>query len=102
MHVANLQLEGLLMAIAALDNLLVKKGLVTVEEIDEALHKAEAGITAEERLTEDMSPSNRDATCFPIRLLRMANLGRSETSVQPFSELARQIGQTKKLYNDQI
>jgi hypothetical protein len=102
MHVANLQLEGLLMAVAAVNNLLVAKGLVTPEEIDVALRKAEAGFTGDERLSEDMTPSNRDAVCFPIRLLQLANLGQSEGGVQPFSELARSVGQTKERYNDQL
>jgi hypothetical protein len=102
MHVANLQLEGLLMAIASINNVLVRKGILTVDEIDEAMRKAEAGMTSDERVHEDMSPSNRDAVCFPIRLLQLANLGQSEASVQPFSELARAVGRTKEPYNDQM
>ena len=87
MHVANLQLEGLLMAVASINNVLVRKGLVSVEEIDEALRRAEAGLTSEERVNEDLTPSNRDAVCFPIRLLQEANRGQSARSVQPFSGL---------------
>jgi hypothetical protein len=102
MHVANLQLEGLLMAIASINNVLVRKGLLSVEEIDEALRKAEAGLTSEDRVQEDLSPSNRDAVCFPIRLLQLANRGQSETSVQPFSQLARAVGLRKESYNDQM
>lgn len=102
MHVANLQLEGLVMAIASINNVLVRKGILTIDEIDEALRKAEAGITSEERVNEDMSPSNRDAVCFPIRVLQLANRGQSETSIQPFSELARTVGLTKERYNDQM
>ena len=74
MNVANLQIEGLLMAVAAINNLLVHKGMLTVDEIDLALHKAEADITSDERVFEDMSPANRDAVCFPLRLLRTANV----------------------------
>ena len=37
MNVANLQLEGLLMAIAWINNVLVRKGMLSVQEIDEAL-----------------------------------------------------------------
>lgn len=102
MNVANLQLEGLLMAVASLNNLLVHKGVLSVDEIDLALRKAEAGLTAEERLYEALTPAQRDAVCFPIRLLQMANNAQSETHVPPFSELARMVGQAKEPYNDQM
>ena len=102
MDVANLQLEGLMMALASVNNVLVKKGVLTVEEIDGALRRAEASVTSDDRVYEDMSPANRDAVCFPIRLLQLANLGQSEQSVQSFSELARTVGQTKRPYNDQM
>ena len=102
MNVANLQLEGLLMAMASINNLLVQKSLLSIDEIETALHKAEASLTGEERNYEDMSPSNRDALCFPVRLLRMANSAQSEASIPPFSELARMVGETKQPYNDQM
>jgi hypothetical protein len=100
-NVANLQLEGLLMAVAAINKLLVDKGLVSVAEIDLALGKVEASLTGEERITEELTPANRDAVCFPIRLLKLANLGESEW-IPPFSELAKSVGQTKTRYNDQM
>lgn len=101
MNVANLQLEGLIMAIAAVNNLLVHKGLLTVDDVDLALHKAEANLTGDERVYEDMSPANRDAVCFPVRLLRMANNAQGEADVPSFSELARMVGTTKEPYKDQ-
>ena len=102
MNVASLQLEGLMMAVAAVNNMLVHKGLLSMDDIERALHKVEASITGEERVYEDMSPANRDAICFPIRLLRLANMAQSETDVPPFSELARTVGRTKGPYNDQL
>jgi hypothetical protein len=102
MNVANLQLEGLVMALASLNHLLVRKGLVSIDEIERALHRTEADLTSEERAYEDMSPSNRDALCFPVRLLRLANQAQSEDGVPPFSELARMVGETKQPYNDQM
>lgn len=42
MNVANLQLEGLMMAVASINNLLVHKGLLSVDDIDIALRKSEA------------------------------------------------------------
>src|SRR5436190_1266204 len=101
MNVANLQIEGLMMAVASVNHLLVRKGLLTVDEIDVALRRAEAGMIGDDRLVEEMSPANRDAVCFPIRLLQLANLGQSETDVQPFAELTKAVGETKEKYNDQ-
>ncbi|MER8526719.1 MULTISPECIES: hypothetical protein [unclassified Mesorhizobium] len=102
MNVANLQLEGLMMAIAAVNNALVHKGLLSVDEVDMALRRAEAAMTSDERLYEDMSPSNRDAVCFPLRLLQAANNAQGETGVPTFAELARMVGRTKEPYNDQM
>ena len=42
MNVANLQLEGLIMAIASINQVLVRKGILTAEEIDTALLQAQA------------------------------------------------------------
>jgi hypothetical protein len=102
MNVANLQLEGLMMALASLNNVLVQKGLVSITEIDEALHRAESALASEERLYEDMSPSQRDAVCFPLRLLRMANRDQTDAGVPGFSDLARMVGRRKEPYNDQM
>jgi hypothetical protein len=102
MNVANLQLEGVLMAIASINNALVRRGVLSIDDIDTALAKAEASITSEERTFDDLTPANRDAVCFPIRLLRLANSSQSETDIVPFSELARMVGKTKQPYNDQM
>jgi hypothetical protein len=95
MNTANLQLQGLLMAVAQINNALVRKGLLSVEEIDAALDRAEANLMSEDRLTEDMSPANQDAACFPVRLLRLANHSQGEAEVPHFGELARMVGKTK-------
>lgn len=89
------------MALAAINNLLVHKGLLSIDDIDTALRKAEASITDGERTYEDMSPANRDAICFPLRLLQIANHAQGETAIPSFSELAKMVGQTKEPYNDQ-
>jgi hypothetical protein len=102
MNVANLQIEGLLMAVAALNDTLVRKGLLSSDEVDTALRKVEASLTADERLYEDMSPANRDAVCFPIRLLLAANKHSTSADLPPFSQLARNVGLTKRPYNDQL
>lgn len=100
MNTANLQLEGLLIALASMNNLLVAKGLVTTEEVAGSLDRAEQTVLGDYRV-EEMDPAQRDAIAFPIRLLKLANNGASPGEVQPFSELAKLVGQTKDSYNDQ-
>jgi hypothetical protein len=95
MNVANLQLEGLLMAVAAMNRLLVDKGLVSVEDINQALERAKSRIGEAARFEDGISPSNREAICFPIRLLQLANRTEMNGNSPDFSELARSIGQNK-------
>jgi hypothetical protein len=102
MNVANLQLEGLMMALASINSLLVQKGVLSIEEIDLALHRAESLIVSGDRVNDDMSPANRDAVCFPLRLLRLANKSDFENGPPSFPDLARMVGRTKALYNDQM
>ncbi len=102
MNTANLQLEGLYLALAAINEALVAKGLLTTEEIGLALRRAEAIATGDDRMVEDLSPANRDAVCFPIRLLQLANNPRAQQDLPNFSQLAKMVGQTKEPYNDQM
>ena len=102
MNTANLQLEGLLMAIDAVNQALVAKGVLATEEIDRALTICEQTALGDERLTEDLSPANRDAVLFPIRVLRLANNMAGTRGVPPFAELAKAVGETKAPYNDQL
>ena len=101
MNVANLQLQGLMVALASINATLVRKGVLSIDEIDLALSSAQSNILGDERAFEDLSPALRDAACFPIRLLKFANLGQSEDHIQSFSELAREVGKLKERYNDQ-
>jgi hypothetical protein len=101
MNVSNLQLQGLYLAIASLNNTLVAKGILSREEIDLALRRAEQSALSDDRLMEDMTPASRDAVAFPARLLMLANNSASETDVVPFSELAKMVGQTKGHYPDE-
>ncbi len=101
MNVANLQLEGLLMAVASINHLLVRKGLVTVGEIDTALAKAQSNMSSEER-SQELSSSHRDAVNFPIRMLQITNQCAPEADLPPFSDIARMVGELKQPYNDQM
>lgn len=91
MNTANLQLEGLCMAIAGLVELLKDKGVVSSAEIDKAFERAER--TAVER--KDVSAANLEAIAFPVRLLRLANSTSFAGHPLPFQELARRIGEAK-------
>lgn len=101
MNTANLQLEGLLMAVAAVNQALVAKGLLTTAELDRALAVSEQTVLGDDRVAEDMSPSNRDAVAFPSRFLRLANNMSADGEVPGFAELARMVGETKGPHNDQ-
>lgn len=100
MNVANLQLEGLYLAVAAVNDLLVKKGVVEREEIDLALRRAEQTALGDYR-SEELRPAERDAVAFAARLLAAANNTAGDEFIPPFSELARLVGQTKDKYPDQ-
>lgn len=101
MNAANLQIEGLCLALASINRLLVAKGVISQGELDNALDKAEATARGDNRFTEDMSPANRDAVCFPIRVLQIANDTGAETPWS-FSQLAKLVAETKEPYNDQL
>jgi len=98
-NTANLQLEELLMAMAEINRLLVARGLLTSSEIEDALRRAEAGLGGE-RFNE-LSPANRDAIAFPIRILQLASQANTDGVAPDFSGLAKKVGETKKPYNDQ-
>lgn len=100
MNVANLQIEGLLMAVASINEVLVQKGFLTRDEVDEALQQAGVSLAGEGRLYADMSPANRSAVCFPIRFLQSANHAQDRTSVPSFYNVARAVGQTSAPYGE--
>jgi hypothetical protein len=100
MDVANLQIEGLCLAHAALHRLLIAKGLVTTEEIGAALQFAEAELTGEDRC-EELSPALRDAVVFPLRVMRVA-AAKPLNDPLSFADLAKTVGRTKQPYNDQL
>lgn len=94
MNTANLQLEGLLVAVAELTRLLVRKGLVEGSEVEQALATAEAALRADLPRMEQLSGSNAEAVCFPIRFLSAALQAKDGTPLA-FSELACRVGQSK-------
>ena len=93
MNTANLQLEGLYAAVAALMNSLREKGVFTAEEIDAMLADAETENTDTRR--RDLSPANEDAVRFPFRFLRAANRSSANGIKKSFFDIATEIGMTK-------
>lgn len=73
MNTANLQLDGVLMAMAALCHLLREKGIAAEDEIDSSLRHAEQMQAADRLRPEQLSQSNVEAMLFPLRFLREAN-----------------------------
>ena len=99
MNTANLQLEGLLLAVAALCAELQRKGLLTPYEIEAALDRAGQGASA--RATE-LSDANVEAIHFPLRFLRQALRGAEGTL--DYRTIAAEIGRSppsQRLAGDQ-
>jgi len=89
MNSANLQLEGLYLAIAAMHETMIAKGLVSRQDVDDAMRAAEQTAINDHRSIENLRPAERDALAFPARLLRMANATVSDDGALSFSALAR-------------
>jgi len=95
MNTANLQLEGLYIAVAAITNALVAKGVLSREEVDAALREAERTALTGDRASDGISAANREAIAFPARILALANRMAGESEVPSFAELARTVGEMK-------
>ena len=95
MNPANLQLEGVYAAVAALMHALREKSLLSMQEIETALAAAEDKIASDPARRPGLSGANRDAICFPLRFLRLTNQTSAEGKRLSFSELATLVGQTK-------
>jgi hypothetical protein len=95
MNTANLQLEGVYVAIAALMEALRSKGLLSHKEIHQALVDAEARIAADPARPNELSPAHVDAICFPLRFLTLANNHAAEGRQFSFMQLAAEVGRTK-------
>ena len=91
MNTANPQLEGLYLAFAAINNLLVKKGVVTHAQVQEALQAAEQTVLEDGKpLT--VSLSHQKVVVFPIRILLLANEAAERGESFDFEDLAREVG----------
>ncbi|WP_423068100.1 hypothetical protein [Devosia sp. CN2-171] len=101
MNSANLQLEGLYLAIAAIHETLIAKGIMSRQEVDDAMRAAEDTALTDYRSMENLRPAERDALAFPARLLRMANATVADGKALSFTALARRVGSGKDFGRDQ-
>lgn len=93
MNTANLQLEGLLLALSALCMTLKQKGILSDTEIVDALRAAEAAAKARGD-TSDLRNANIDAIHFPIRFLRRAV--ESGPDALDFCGIAARVGSSRQ------
>ncbi len=93
MNPANLQLEGLLLALYALLDAIKSKGLLTEQEVEEALATAEANALADPQRVEQLSAAHLDGMTFPIRFLRTANT--ASKVPETFTTITQLVGETK-------
>lgn len=94
MNTANLQLEGLYIAVTALAEALREKGLLSAEELAASLDRAET-VAWEAQSQKGLSTSNIEAVVFPIRYLRVAVEASARGNQLPFHEVARIVGEAK-------
>lgn len=92
MNTANPQLEGLYMAIAGINRLLVEKQLLTHEEIRDVLGEVERAVLSDPK-AQSVSSSHVKAMAFPIRLLLVANDDAEKGAHPSFEALVRKVGQ---------
>lgn len=93
MNTANLQLEGLLVAMAQLTRQIAEAGVLPRESIRHALDAAETAILADEQRRAQLSDSQIEAMLFPVRYLATALSPAS--AGRGFSDTAADIGRAK-------
>lgn len=92
MNIANLQVEGLLLAFASVLRTLVQSGALSEDALKSALADAEAAGLADRLRREQLSASQRDSLAFAARFLSVAT--RTDSGMRPFSDIAREVGRT--------
>lgn len=91
MNTANLQLAGVLLALDELLTTLRAKGIVSQQEIEALLGRAEASVEADGRRNATLSAANTEAVCFPIRFLQAAA---QASPPKTYSSIAAAVGRT--------
>ena len=92
MNTANLQLEGLLLALAAVLRTLRRDGLLTDAALTRALDDATQAADGDMR-RHLVTPANQNAIRFPIDFLRRAALASEQEN---FTAIASEIGRNRE------
>ena len=92
MNVANLQLEGMLLAFTAVQRSQVPSGARSEAELQAAMALAEQPGLGDRQRCEQLCPSQRVSLAFAARFLSIAT--RPDSGMRPFSEVAREVGRT--------
>lgn len=95
MNTANLQLEGLYVAVSALMDALRQKGVLTEGKIEARLADAETRLSTDPQRSGELSHAHLDAILFPLRYLRLANRTSAKGAPLGFGELAARVGREK-------
>ncbi|MGR9320396.1 hypothetical protein ACU8LZ_28785 (plasmid) [Rhizobium leguminosarum] len=90
MNTANLQLKGLIMAMASICDAIVEKELLTSGELSAALAKAKKAVEDDD--DHELSDANRAAILFPIRVLQLAEEAGRRGERMTFSDYAKLVG----------
>ncbi|MBY5459122.1 hypothetical protein EHI47_22870 [Rhizobium leguminosarum] len=90
MNTANLQLKGLIMAMASICDAIVEKELLTSGELNAALSKAKKAVEDDD--DHELSDANRAAILFPIRVLQLAEEAGRRGERLTFSDYAKLVG----------
>jgi len=90
MNTANLQMEGMLLALAALCETLKRNSVLSHDQIAEALVCAETGVSSR---APGLSDANVDAIRFPIRFLQQALLRDGEAL--DYASIASDVGRDR-------
>jgi hypothetical protein len=93
MNTANLQMEGLLVALTQLIGALQRKGLLEREEIARALADAEIMARAHADRGGQLREANQNAILFPIRYLMEATLDNARGKT--FASITADVGREK-------
>ncbi|MFW8587933.1 hypothetical protein ACOJBM_32910 [Rhizobium beringeri] len=90
MNTANLQLKGLIMAMASICDAIVEEELLTSGELNAALSKAKKAVEDDD--DHELSDANRAAILFPIRVLQLAEEAGRRGERLTFSDYAKLVG----------
>lgn len=97
MNTANLQMEGVLIAVATLCRLLRQKGIADEADIEAALAEAEEALANDALRPEQLSHANVEAALFPLRFLREANRRDLPGAAAAYTEIAATVGRTRRI-----